>query len=333
MKNDKFYDSSELIHLILKNKKVFIYVAIVSIVVSAIVSVFLPNKYRAPVILYTSMTNSISAALLDDNSSDKDYMAFGTEKEVEKVLQVLKSDDIREKVIHKFNLMKHYDIDPASFYPRTKVHNKFDKNIHFNKTKFTSVEIEVFDTDPQKAADIANYISALLDTTKTLIHRTIAKKALDIVDNEFKITQAKIKLLEDSLNVLRKMGLYNYEDQSSVLTEAHALALVEGNKSAVKALEKKLELVSQYGGVFSDLNQQLYYERSHLGILKGQYAKAKVNAEQSLPHKFIVNKAVKPEKKTDPIRSLIVIASLLSSLFLTLMVLLFREKLRESKLI
>lgn len=333
MENDKFYDSSELISLIIKNKRIFTYVAIASIVISAVVSLILSDKYRASVIMYPSMTNSISAALLDENVSDKDYMEFGKEEEVEKVLQVLNSDEVREKVIHKFNLMNHYDIDPTGSYPQTKVRKKFAKNIHFNKTKFTSVEIEVFDTDPEQAAQIANYIAALLDTAKTKIHRTIAIKALDIIDNEYKTTTAKINKIVDSLNVLRKMGLYNYEDQSSVLTEAHALALVKGNQSAVNVLENKLELVSKYGGAFSDLNNQLYYERKHLGIIKGKLAKATVDVEQNLPHKFVVNKATRPEKKTYPIRSLIVIISLFSSLFLTLLVFLFQEKLKQSNLI
>lgn len=330
MENENFYDSTELISLIIKNKQKFIVVAITAIVISAIVSFIIPDKFRASVIMYPAMTNSISAALLDDNASENDYMQFGKEEEVEKVLQVLSSDGIREKVVKKFNLMNHYNIDPVGSYPQTKVRKEFEKNIHFNKTKFTSIEIEVFDTDAQQAADIANYIAALLDTAKTQIHRSIAVKALDIIDSEFKLTESKIKVLEDSLNKLRKMGLYNYQDQSSVLTEAHAMALVEGNSKAVKELDKKLKMLSEYGGAFDDLNQKLHYERSHLGLIKGKFAKAKVDVEQNLPHKFVVNKATLPEKKTYPIRSLIVIGSLFSALVLTLIILLFQQKLQES---
>jgi hypothetical protein len=46
-----------------------------------------------------------------------------------------------------------------------------------------------------------------------------------------------------------------------------------------------------------------------LGQLKAKYVSSKVNVEQSLPQIFIVDKAVKAEKKAVPKRSIIVIIS------------------------
>ena len=53
---------------------------------------------------------------MNGNAYTEDILEFGKEEEAEQMLQVLYSDEIRDKVISKFNLMEHYDIDPDSKY-------------------------------------------------------------------------------------------------------------------------------------------------------------------------------------------------------------------------
>ena len=50
--------------------------------------------------------------------------------------------------------------------------------------------------------------------------------------------------------------------------------------------------------------------------MKAKYEEAKVDATESLPHTFVINTAYKAEKKTYPIRWLIVVVSTIASLFL-----------------
>jgi hypothetical protein len=64
-----------------------------------------------------------------------------------------------------------------------------------------------------------------------------------------------------------------------------------------------------------------------LAIIKAKYEEAKVDAEQILTQKFIVNKATKAEKKSYPIRWLIVVISTISALIFGFIVLLLMENL------
>ncbi len=65
------------------------------------------------------------------------------------------------------------------------------------------------------------------------------------------------------------------------------------------------------------LRDALEHDKKQLSELKARYEESKVDATESLPHKFVVSNAYRAEKKTYPIRWLIVVISLLSVLVLS----------------
>ena len=70
-------------------------------------------------------------------------------------------------------------------------------------------------------------------------------------------------------------------------------------------------------------------EISVVASLQLRYQEARLQAEQDLPYKFVVEKAVPPEKKAYPNKSLIVIVSTFSALLLALIVLIVIDNIKE----
>jgi uncharacterized protein involved in exopolysaccharide biosynthesis len=73
-------------------------------------------------------------------------------------------------------------------------------------------------------------------------------------------------------------------------------------------------------------------QRKQLNLLKSKYDEAKVDAEQVLSQKFIVSNAYPAEKKSYPIRWLIVVVSVLSALLLAIVTILIVENIRQFKI-
>src|SRR6056300_1922232 len=182
------YSSANLIAFFYKNRKPLVVIPFIAMVIAVAFSgpTFIKPLFEAQVILFPSTTNSVSKALLPQQNGygDQDILEFGDEQQAEQLLQILNSGEIRDSVIKKFDLMNHYDIDPESSYPRTKLFKEYASKIEFARTQFMSVEINVMDTDPQIAADIANYISFLVDKTKRRDSKSRAEMGLEIVKNE-----------------------------------------------------------------------------------------------------------------------------------------------------
>ena len=276
--------------------------------------------------MFPSLSNSVSKTLLAENrAGTKGIMEFGEEEQAEQMLQILNSNPIRGRVIEKFNLIEHYDIDPDAKYKRTKLHQIYRENISFKRTEYMAVEVSVLDTDPQLSADIANYISKLYDSVKTQMQRQRSYKAYKMVEREYHDLQNEVKRMEDSLTTLRKMGIHDYESQAERINEELAKQLAEGDQQAVQRLNEKLELLANYGGAYVSIRDALEYKKEQLSEIKAKYEEAKMDAESDLPHKFIVEKAFAPERKAYPIRWLIVVVSALAAFILSLMTIIISQ--------
>lgn len=323
------FSSVKLIAFAVKWWKPIAIVSFVTAVLSAGASFLIKNKYQSTVVMFPSTTHSISKALIDVKGSSKaDILEFGMEEDADQMVQILNSDEIFHKIVQKFDLMKHYDIDPAGKLANTKLRKEYDGNISFKRTEYLSVRVDVMDTDPQMAADIANEIAAQLDTVKNRMQKERAKEGLVIVQQEYDELAGYIKSMEDSLKAIRRKGINDYESQAEMFNKEYAAALAAGNQRAINAIEDKLEILSEYGGEYVALAEGLELYREQLSLLKVKLKEATVDATQPISHKFVVNNAYKAEKKAYPKRSLIVIFSTLAAFALSLFVIIGIENWR-----
>ena len=324
------FNSLNVLFFIYKWRKPLIIIGAAALLISSIVAVTIKEKYKSTVILFPATTSSISKALLSDNNfKQDDVLQFGAEDEAEQMLQILNSDEIRTKICDKYNLMRHYDINPNDKFKRTLLFNEFQDNISFKRTEYMSVKIEVMDANPDTAASIANAIAALHDSTKIRMQRDRAVEALRIVKKEYFDKDAEVKRMTDSIKLINSYGLYDYESQSEVTSEQYAIAISKGDQRAIKALEDKLKIIANYGSSYVSLRDNLEFQRKQLNLLKTKYEGTKVDVEQVLPQKFVVSNAFPAEKKSYPVRWIIVVVSTMASLLMAIIAILLIENIKQ----
>ncbi len=326
------FDSTNLIIFLWKKKKPILIATIIAIIASVIFSseLFIPPRFQSSVIMFPTTNSSISKSLLSENSFEKEnILQFGEEEQVEQMLQILNSDEIRERVISKFDLLKHYRIDTSGRYPMTQLNKMFEENISFNRTEYLSVRIDVMDEDPNLAAEIANEISDLLDTVKTRMQHDRATQALAIVQKEYLDFNKYLSAREDTLNKLRNLGVLDYDSQVERLSEAYGKALLANNTGVVRTIEEKMAVLAMYGGLYTSITQDMEHDREALSRLKTKYEEAKVDATERIPHKFVVNLAKAAEKKSYPVRWLIVLVSTMATFILAIVAVLLIENIQR----
>lgn len=334
--NQRVFDSSNLVVYIYEKRKPLIVVTLVAIVLAAVFSApyFIPPKYKSTVTLFPTTTNSPSKGLLPQQFATRgqDILEFGAEEQAEQLLQILNSDEIRDRIIKKYNLAAHYKIDTSGSFTRTELYETYNSNISFRRTEFMSVEINVLDTDPDTAAMIANDIDHFLDETKNRIQKDRAKKGLEIIEGEYLAMKSEMNRLEDALTELRMKGVHDYETQSAVLNEQLATALIENpSGAAVRKIENKLDTLAKYGGTYVSLRDELKYLKEEQVKLKIKYDQAKVDVSETLPASFNINTAFPAEKKSYPTRWLIVAIAALSAFVFTLILILVVDTIKKSK--
>ncbi len=328
-KENESFSAIKLVIFLWSKKKILIGVTLVAAIAAIIFSApyFIPPKYKSTVILFPASTNSISKALLGDNQGYKqDLLQFGEEQDAEQLLQILNSSKIRDRIIQKYHLMHHYDINANDKYKRTLLNKEYASNITYRRTENMAVEITVLDINPDTAALIANNIAALLDSTKIQMQKDRAYRGYQIVKNEYEHLQRGIRVKEDSMTKLREMGVQDYETQSEMINRQLAIEIAKNpNSNAVKALNKKMEVLAKYGGPYVSLRDGLEHDKKLVSEVREKYDKAKIDYEEELPQTFIVDRAYPAEKKSYPVRWVIVLVASLSAFLFTVFVLVILE--------
>lgn len=304
------FNSVDLLIYMWKKRWILIGVGFFAALTSIIISIMITPMFEANVIMFPASSTSVSKELLVHNYSGRQNVhGFGEEDQAEQLLQVLNSEPVRSRVIEKYDLMEHYEIDPAGKYPITELLEQYKSNINFRLTEFMSVEISVMDRDPLTAAAMANDISDLVDTVFNEMKKERAYAALKLVDKEYRESEVDLLLLRDSLNMIF-FGFTRDLDHDGNSTEGLVRAITK-NYVKYQAMQDKVR------------NQASIEIALGLRLLE-----ARVEATQNLAHKFVVERAIPPEKKAYPNKSLIVIVSTFASLLFALIILIIIDNVK-----
>lgn len=324
--NASQFDSTNLLVFLLKWKKPLIAISAMAAIVSAVVSLIIPEKFESTYVFFPAYSSSISKGVLTEDAGAKnDIVQFGEEEQAEQMLQILNSESIRDKIVAKYKLFEHYEIAEDEKYPQTKLIETWDDNVSYKRTEFQSIEIRVLDKDPKMSAAIANDIAALLDSAKNSMIHSRAKQAFEVVSAEYTNMEARMKAIDDSLRWLGQKGITNVEYQSQSLTQEYYKALSANKGEASRKLKAQLDTLGKYGPLYDRLSDQREFELERLLLLRAKYEELQVDATQKMTHKFTVNKAWPAEKKAYPVRWLIVVVSTISTLILAVLVIIGLE--------
>lgn len=324
------FNFSDIIKFIIKWRKHLIIMAGLSLLLSAIFTGprFITPKYKSTVEFFPTTINSIANAMFTDlNQREADPLDYGEEEEAEKALQILKSDMLIKRVVKNFNLMDHYKIDKDDKFPYTKLMRKINKNISFNKTRHLSINISVMDADPNKAAEIANGIAQVYDSVKTEIQQKLARELYLIVEDEFKNKENEVWRLKTKLKELGGKGIIDVAEQSNAIsTELYKLEASGANGARVQRLRAERDTLAKYGNAYTEAYETLLLELEEYSQLNKRYRKAKVDVERHVSHMHIFSHAFPAEKKSYPVRKLMVLGITLLTLVVTLVFLLIVEQ-------
>src|SRR3989304_3279453 len=119
-KNNSNIDSTHLLAFFYKWRNAILAIVALAAISSSVVAWMIPEKFKSTVILFPASSVSISKSLMSQNSSPQsDLLQFGEEDDMERMLQVLSSEEIRERIVSKYKLAEHYKIENDNKFKRT----------------------------------------------------------------------------------------------------------------------------------------------------------------------------------------------------------------------
>ena len=318
-------ERQNLLVFIWKRRKVIGLFTGVAAVLAVVISFLLTPLYRSTAIVFPAATSTVSFS--EQRNAKASSMDFGEEEQAEQLVQILQSSRIRDRIVDQFDLMQHYEIDGADKNKYFKLVKEYNNHFFFVRTRFGSIQIDVLDRDPVKAADMANKIVELVDSVK---NNMVAERTLPA----YAINKRKKEQLENDRDIVLKrmdslaaLGVLSLDGRSGLFQ-----AYVDAKNAQEKAEIKKTIDVNAVNGTTYDGLEYLRNEKiKKLEEFMVSYEQAESDANTLFNHKFIVEKAVVADKKDKPKRMIIVLLALIGAFIFIVFALLVKERLAELK--
>lgn len=300
-----------------------ILVTLIGAVVSVVVSLLLTPLYKSTAIVFPAATSTVSFS--EQRNAKASSMDFGEEEQAEQLVQILQSSRIRNRIVDRFDLMKHYEIEQDDRNKFHKLGKAYNNHITFTRTRYGSIQIDVLDRDRELAAEIANKIVDLIDTVKNAMVRERTVPAFEINLRKKQMLETEKDAILAEMDSLSRMGVVSIEGRANLFS-----AYNESKNAADREFfRQQIEINQKYGARFDGLEDLRDEKITKLTKFEDAYEQAESDANTDFNHKFIVEPAVVADKKFKPKRLIIVLLSTIGTFVFVIFVLLLRERLAE----
>mgnify|MGYP001014019856 CR=1 FL=1 len=131
--------------------------------ISAAASFLIEPEFQSSVVLFALPQQSIGAQFYEEVKRE-DILAYGETEDAERLLQILNSDRIRRRVIEKYDLWSHYSIERGQTGAQAAMAKVYAGKVGATLTRYGSIRIDVYDSAPEMARNMANDIAQLTDS-------------------------------------------------------------------------------------------------------------------------------------------------------------------------
>jgi len=323
-------ESTHLLVFLFAHLKTFLAVGAVAAAASSGVALMLDEYYESTVVMFATSQHSIGEQFFEETKKN-DLLAYGETEDAERLLQILNSHRIRNRIIDKYDLFTHYDIDRTAPGSKADMAKAYNSNVSASLTRFGSIQVRVLDTDPEVARDMANDMAYLVDSVANKMRNERARDAFNLAQSTLRETSQQIAEAEDSLATLHRLGIYDFEAQVEGLTAQYGMAVASNNDRAAATIRQDLERIGALANGYNNLSAYLEAAYEQQALLKKRVELMRVDAETQLPSSFVVDYASAADKKAKPVRWLIVAMTTLVSLVAAFLAMLAFDSLKRAQ--
>ena len=308
-----FFKNTSLIGMLIKWKFHLLVIVVVAATLAAFFSssLFITPLFKSTAVLYPA-----------------NVTPYSDESETEQMMQIIQSKDIKDGVIRKFNLARHYKIYSSYEHFNTVMLGEWNDKVKISKTPFESINLEVLDKDPDTACAV---VKAIIDFYTLKVRELHKEKFYEVVLNFREQLDQKAKDLDSLRNLLHNLGtqygIMEYESQSREVMRAYLRT--GGTNINTRGLDQLKKNVEDKGGEYLVLANLVMTEADAYSKFKLDYEKAVLAYKREYTYVNVITKPFPADKKSYPVRWLIILGTALATFFFSVIAISILENYRD----
>lgn len=363
---ERKYESIEVLAVLLKHKWVIIIFTLALTIASVFYALNIAVQYKSTVnVVPPSKTagGALSGALSGITSKLKDFGitkvgGSGENGQSYDLSVLIESRTVLDTMIKEFDLINSYKTENNSLEITRKI---LSSNIEMVNYKEGNIELTIWDTNPQKAAKMANRFIQVVNEKAAEMSKTETSVNIKYLEKRIANNEDILNRISDSLAFYsKKYQIFSPEDQATVFSEVLAdlnAAVMKAEteyqisknklgendpytqmlKDYVVEAKKKLNEAKTTPGLIGNFSlnnvskvgmeyMRLYTDyEAHLKLklfLMPTLEKSKLDMLNKSKYLYVVDNAVPAEHKDRPKRSFIVLGTFAGSFILSVMIVL-----------
>jgi len=315
---DNLLNSSDLLNLLDRWKIHLLVIVVIASVLGMIFSgpAFITPLYKSYAVVYPANIDS-----------------YSEESNTEQMLQILNSQDITDRMIKEFDLGNHYNINNDYKYYRTALLNQYHEKVSISKTPYESVMVEVLDSDPDMAKKMVDKMLDLYDWKVSSMHKSKYVEVIKMYKDGLARKTRDMDSLKAILTYLgSEKGVFEYNYQSQEITKGY-LGTIGGGASHIdkKEATRLFKNMGENSGQLIVVTEMLKDEAASYVEVKKDLELAERFVYSDMTYSNIITYPAVADKKSYPIRWLVVAIVAIAAFVFSFFVIIFIENRKSIK--
>ncbi len=307
----------EILRVLFYRRKHIFLVTLIAAIVALGVSFALKPKYRSLAYIYPA--NMVPFFM------EQQYNAVS---HTELLLQFFNSYDVRNDVLKKYNLDRHYDLDTTDPRFKTLFNLAFEENIKASQTRYESIELTVLDTDPDTAQKIAQ---GIIEAVNKTISKQHVKKFNEFVNvNRAYLLEHRRTLdsLQQCMEVFtKKYHLIDMGSQMRYAAQNYYKLMAEGKENP--KITESMNEIAEHGPELFRIGNAFQEEARLYAAVENDLSKSIRDFSRKLTYMIVASEPSKPDTKYWPKRSVITGVAAISAFVLACLYFVYAARMRE----
>ncbi|HWY37807.1 MAG TPA: Wzz/FepE/Etk N-terminal domain-containing protein [Bacteroidia bacterium] len=308
----------EILRVLYSKRKPILLITLVATLLAIAVTYIVKPKYRSVAYMYPA--NMVPFFMETSNNNNV--------SETELLLQFFNSYDVRTGLLRRYQLDRHWNLDTTDPRFRTYFNDAFEEKIVAKQTRYQSVELNVFDTDPDTAQKIAK--SLIDEVNKIISKQHVAKFNEFVAVNKAYLTAQRRTLdsLQQCMEVFtKKYHLIDMGSQMKYASLNYYKLMAEGKENA--KITESVDEIAEHGPELFRLGTAFQEEARLYAEVENEVSKAIRDFNRKLTYMVVASEPTKPDTKYWPKRGIIAMVTALSSFLLACLYFAYIRRIRE----
>lgn len=198
------FDLVDMAQVLYQRRRLLLWITLLAAVLGAAGYLLRQDKYKAKSEVVVANPLYADRNHFFRTNTDRYIDYFAGEDDLDRVMAIATSDQVKNSIVASADLFKHYGLDPEKKKDVLLMNARWKKYFKITRTEYKNIEVMFTDSDPKMAADIVNESVRVIEAAYRQFYLSIKTQMFHALQDKVLEADSVIVTLTDSLVNLRE---------------------------------------------------------------------------------------------------------------------------------